>query len=88
MAANKKQLFYNLILVCIVVIIGVMTVFGSDTLQSLALEQKTRCDLEEHKHTEDCYMGDVLLCEKKAHIHSSNCYLVCWKITISTGFCR
>lgn len=76
MAANKKRLFYNLILVCIVVIIGVMTVFGSDTLQSLALEQKTRCGLEEHKHTENCYMGDVLLCEKKAHIHSSNCYLV------------
>lgn len=76
MAAKGKRLVYNLILLCLLAIIGVMTVLGSDTLQSLSLEQKTRCGMQEHKHGESCYMGDVLLCEKKAHTHSSNCYLI------------
>ena len=43
---------------------------------ALALEQPARCGLEEHVHTEECYIDHVLICEKKAHTHSENCYLL------------
>lgn len=53
-----------------------VTVQGFQSIDSLALEQKARCGLQEHRHTQACYAGDVLLCTEKAHTHSSNCYLV------------
>ncbi|MBQ4599617.1 MAG: InlB B-repeat-containing protein [Clostridia bacterium] len=43
---------------------------------ALALEQPARCGVEEHVHTEECYIDHVLICEKKAHTHSENCYLL------------
>ena len=44
--------------------------------ESLALEQNPRCGLEEHVHNNECYVGDLLLCNKKMHTHTENCYLV------------
>lgn len=43
---------------------------------ALALEQPARCGMEEHIHTEECYIDHVLICQKKAHTHSENCYLL------------
>lgn len=43
---------------------------------AVALEQPPRCGLEEHVHTEDCYLNDVLVCGRKAHTHTQDCYAV------------
>lgn len=45
-------------------------------LSSVALEQQVRCGLEEHIHTQECYLDELLVCTKKAHTHSENCYLL------------
>lgn len=73
---QHKKLFYNLILVCVLLLLAVATVFSSKSLDSLALEQDNRCGLQEHRHEKACYAGDVLVCTQKAHTHSNNCYLV------------
>lgn len=49
---------------------------GELFLSSLALEQQVRCNIMEHVHTEECYVGEVLICREKAHTHSKNCYLL------------
>ena len=46
---------------------------------AVALEQEIRCGIEEHTHTDDCYNGDLLLCEKPSHTHDGNCYIVLLK---------
>lgn len=76
MAGKLKSLFYKLILIVIVALLGVLTVMGSTAVTSLALDQEVRCGLAEHTHVEQCYIGGVLICEQKAHLHSQNCYLV------------
>lgn len=43
---------------------------------AVALEQRPRCGAEEHVHTAECYLGDVLACGRKAHTHSKSCYPV------------
>lgn len=47
-----------------------------NTIQAVALEQELRCGIEEHAHTDACYDGDFLVCEKSAHLHDGNCYIV------------
>ncbi|MBO5213634.1 MAG: hypothetical protein J6B86_02550 [Clostridia bacterium] len=46
---------------------------------AVALEQEIRCGIEEHTHTDNCYNGDFLVCEKPAHTHDGNCYIVLLK---------
>jgi len=50
--------------------------FRLSTIQAVALEQELRCGMEEHTHTDACYDGDFLVCEKTAHLHDGNCYIV------------
>ncbi len=76
MAKIIKRLFYKLILIAVLVLLTVMTAAGITAETAVALDQQVRCDLLEHTHTAECYMGDILLCRQKAHTHSENCYLV------------
>lgn len=76
MAAQRKSLFYKLILTGAVLALIVLTAMGSAAIKSVALDQQARCGLAEHTHTDSCYVSDVLLCGQKAHSHSQNCYLV------------
>ena len=62
-------LFVLFIMTCIVL-------FRMNTIQAVALEQELRCGIEEHAHTDACYDGDFLVCEKSAHLHDGNCYIV------------
>jgi len=52
---------------------------SNGAMTSLALEQSSYCGMEEHTHTEDCYLENILVCNKKAHTHSENCYLLLLK---------
>lgn len=70
----RKHLFVAItFLLCL--IIGAV-IFNLNTLSSVALEQNVRCGIEEHIHTDECYDGDFLICEKIAHSHDENCYIV------------
>lgn len=60
-------------LLCIGLGIGV---FHRGMLPAVALEQELRCGIAEHVHTDECYQGDFLQCEKTAHSHNENCYIV------------
>jgi len=73
---RAKSLFYNFILLVVLLPALLLSLPGLSLAASLALEQEARCGMEEHVHTQDCYLGDVLLCTKKMHTHSNNCYLV------------
>lgn len=77
-AVKKKQKFYNLILMLVAVVMIFMVMIGMDDIigETMALEQSARCGMEEHLHTDECYLGEVLICQKKAHTHSESCYLV------------
>ena len=68
MSGKYKRLFYNLILLCVLALLVAVTVHGFRSIDSLALEQKTRCGLQEHRHTDACYAADVLICTEKAHM--------------------
>ena len=48
-------------------------------IPAVALEQEIRCGITEHTHTDSCYDGDFLVCEKPAHTHDGNCYIVLLK---------
>ena len=43
---------------------------------AVGLEQTPQCGMAEHRHSESCYLGDVLICGEKAHTHGENCYLL------------
>ncbi len=63
-----------------IVSIAISIVLFRISIQStVALEQKLRCGIEEHTHTDSCYNGDFLECKKPAHTHDGNCYLVLLK---------
>jgi len=70
---NKVFRIAGLTVLCIVACI---VLFRMSTIQAVALEQELRCDMEEHAHTDACYDGDFLVCEKAAHLHDGNCYIV------------
>lgn len=79
MADKIKRLFYKLIFASVLITMVVLTIIGNTPLEAVALDQQVRCDLQEHTHSEGCYLEGVLLCKQKAHLHSTNCYLVLLK---------
>lgn len=70
-----KGLFYKFILLAVLTVVSILSLPDS-YLSTIALEQESRCNLEEHIHSESCYLGEVLLCRQKAHTHGENCYLL------------
>ncbi len=72
---NTKNLIFAIIAVVFCVASGVFIFFLNIT-PSVALEQKLRCNIEEHIHTDQCYNGDFCICTKPAHSHDGNCYIV------------
>lgn len=76
MAMKRKRLFYKLILVGALALLTIISFVNAEKLESLALDQRARCGMQEHTHTADCYLDGVMLCKQKAHIHNNNCYLV------------
>ncbi len=73
----KSIIFYAIAAVfCVAVCIVSLCL---NVTHSVALEQEIRCGVEEHIHTDSCYNGDFLECEKVAHAHDGNCYIVLLK---------
>lgn len=73
----KSILLYT---VCTMVCIASCVVlFYLNITHAVALEQEIRCGIEEHAHTDSCYSGDFLVCEKPAHSHDGNCYIILLK---------
>ncbi len=60
-------------------IVSCILLFCSNVTHTVALEQEIRCGIEEHTHSDSCYNGDFLICEKTAHTHDGNCYIVLLK---------
>ena len=68
--------FYNFIWILVLAVVFLVSMFGGQRLEAVALEQETRCGQVEHIHTSECYMDSILMCDLKAHTHSDNCYLL------------
>ena len=78
----KKLNIKSIIFVAIMAVLGVaacVLLFCLNITPAVALEQQIRCGIEEHTHTDSCYDGDFLICEKPAHTHDGNCYIVLLK---------
>lgn len=69
-ARLKKWKRITLALSCVVVFCVVYAL----TLPAITLEGKTICGMEEHTHTEECYLDDKLICDKEEHQHTEDCY--------------
>lgn len=69
-AQLKKWKKITLALSCVVVFCVVYAL----TLPAITLEGKTICGMEEHTHTEECYLDDKLICDKEEHQHTEDCY--------------
>lgn len=69
-ARLKKWKKITLALSCVVVFCVVYAL----TLPAITLEGKTICGMEEHTHTEECYLDDKLICDKEEHQHTEDCY--------------
>ena len=80
---RKRQLNIKNFLFCTVCVLFSMAscvlLFRINVTHAVALEQEVRCGIEEHTHTDNCYNGDFLICEKNAHTHDGNCYIVLLK---------
>ncbi len=80
---GKRQLNISSIVlyaICTMVCIALCGfLFYLNVTHSVALEQEIRCGMEEHTHTDGCYNGDFLVCEKPSHTHDGNCYIVLLK---------
>ena len=73
----KSIIFYT---VCaIFCIASCVLLFCTNITHTVALEQEIRCGIEEHTHSDNCYKGDFLICDKPAHTHDGNCYIVLLK---------
>ncbi len=73
----KSILFY---VFCVMLCIASCAfLFRLNITNALALEQEIRCGIEEHTHTDQCYNGDILFCERPSHTHDGNCYIVLLK---------
>ena len=73
----KSIIFYAVcVLVCIA---SCVLLFCANITHSVALEQEIRCGIEEHTHTDSCYNGDFVICDKPSHSHNGNCYIVLLK---------
>ncbi|MBE6903105.1 MAG: Cna B-type domain-containing protein [Ruminococcaceae bacterium] len=81
--SNKLQLNIRNILfytVCtLFCVASCVFLFFLSVTHAVALEQEIRCGIEEHTHTDSCYNGDFLTCDKTAHTHDGNCYIVLLK---------
>lgn len=76
---KKRYQFKNRIwIIAASVLVALTTTLNvkAAVFSSVALEQQVRCGLEEHIHTQECYLDELLECTKKAHTHSENCYLL------------
>ena len=76
---KKRYQFKNRIwIIAASVLVALTTTLNvqAAVFSSVALEQQVRCGLEEHIHTQECYLDELLVCTKKAHTHSENCYLL------------
>ena len=76
---KKRYQFKNRIwIIAASVLVALTTTLNvqAAVFSSVALEQQVRCGLEEHIHTRECYLDELLVCTKKAHTHSENCYLL------------
>ena len=49
-----KDLFYKFILLAVLTVVSILSLPDS-YLSTVALEQESRCNLEEHIHSESCY---------------------------------
>lgn len=79
---NRKFKINQLIFIAstmIFCIIACVLLFWKNIIPAAALEQELRCGMEAHIHTDSCYDGDFLICEKPAHSHDGNCYIVLLK---------
>lgn len=73
----KSIVFY---IVCVIFCIAFcVLLFCTNVTHAVALEQEIRCGISEHTHTDSCYNGDFLICDKPAHTHDGNCYIVLLK---------
>lgn len=43
---------------------------------ALALEEEPWCEMQEHVHTDACYLNEILICGRRVHTHTENCYPV------------
>ena len=59
----------------VLLVLSVIGVVGA-VAPALGLEEAPWCETEEHIHTGDCYLNELLVCGKLAHTHSVNCYPV------------
>ena len=76
---KAKRIFRNRIFgLAVLTVLLVLPVFGVSSAVSpaLALEEAPLCGMEEHLHTDACYINEVLVCGKRAHAHTVNCYPV------------
>lgn len=79
---RKLNIFRSLVFYAIcaaVCLASCVLLFYLNITHALALEQEIRCGIEEHTHTDACYSGDFLVCEKSSHTHDGNCYIVLLK---------
>ena len=77
--ANKQSNIFKILLIAATAVICMFiccVLFMLNITHSVALEQKLRCNISEHIHTDDCYSDEFLICEKPAHSHDGNCYIV------------
>ncbi len=74
-----KSFLKKTLVVCAVLLLSVAFILVNayaSMQSSIALEQKVRCGIDEHIHTESCYTGDIITCVIKEHTHDMNCYAV------------
>ena len=62
-------------MLAVLLVLSVIGVSGAVS-PALALEEAPWCGMEEHLHTDACYINEVLVCGKRAHAHTVNCYPV------------
>ena len=70
-----KNRIWIFVLLCALLALSAVGAAGA-VLSSVGLEQAPQCGMAEHRHSTDCYLGDVLVCGVKAHAHGENCYLL------------
>ena len=76
---GKFRLYNRIWFLAISLVLFILTLWGvADNFMpsALALEQESRCQMEEHIHTDTCYIDNMLACTEKAHVHSESCYLI------------
>lgn len=75
---TKSRQYKRIWLLAVLTVLLLLSVIGvtSAVAPALALEEEPWCAMEEHVHTDACYLNELLICGKRAHTHSENCYPV------------